>query len=210
MRVLRRPEFVVVSPLLAGVMFGCAGPDDTGEDSDSASSDTADSGSTDSGTTDTGPACDGTRVITFEDMPDSITEFGDAWASNGIQWTAESYNGPIVLLKDEDDCLVARSGAIRGGLVETGCGGKAARFTVQSNCGATGAGCTEVIVGTYQDGPVAKNEPSSKDEATLPVAPQDGFSLVAFRSLDGRLCRIEVDETPLTEALEPLDTGDPF
>lgn len=197
-------------PLL--LLVACGGdPDPVDSDSDPS----VDSGVVaDTGDSDVpAPACAGTRTIRFDTMPDAVSEADETWEIDGVAFRSEPFNGWVTLVRDEDGCLtfIGNGGGFTADLVPTGCGGRTARFDVESTCGATGAGCTDVFVGAPKaGGPTAANQATSKDRATLTLSPVDGFSVVGMRSRGARLCSIEIDEVALTEALLPEDTGSPF
>lgn len=204
---MRMLPLMLLSP---AVLLGCAGPSDDEGDTDG-----GDTGSSDTGTDTDGGAvdevCTGVLALTFDDMPDRIEASGETWTHQGITFRAEDFRGRGTdLIRGMDGCMELGPGAIQGRLYEYGCAATQARFTVQSQCGQGGRGCTEVLVGTPTGGALAQSSALTDQEATLTVSEPSGFSIVAMGSLQARLCRIEVDLAPLTEDLEPEDTGAPF
>jgi len=205
MRSIPLLPLVVASILWAGCEpSGDDGDTDTGADPDDTGSDTGNAEDTDD-------TCSGTLTLTFGDMPTLTEQPGETWTQQGITFRAEDYNGNGTrLIRDTDDCMELQPGAVQGRIYESGCAGTEARFVVQSRCGQGGRGCTDVIVGSPTDGALSQASALTDKEATLTLTERDGFSIVALGSLDARLCRIEVDLIPLTEALAPEDTGAPF
>lgn len=196
---------------LISLIAGCADPDETPVDSDTAPSST----DTDpTGEPPEGPECEGTLVLTFEDMPPSVLQRGERWSDQGVEFVVDLWKDSpnVVLANDQGSgCMMAQPGTVVGRLAQTGCAGQQARFTVSSLCPPTGAGCTEVSTGTYTSAtPNATNSPTNMEEVTLSVSPVNGFSTFQFGSREGRLCRIEIDLIPMTPELEPPDTGTPF
>lgn len=160
-----------------------------------------------------GPECKGKVVLDWALAPAPFATDPARWEQDGLALLLTGYGEPepglpsFVVSRNEAGCIVVEPGAFGLDTTATGCAAKAVAVTVTDACGG---GCTQVRALAGAETVASTANSRSGTEEVLQLSPAQPFNLLAMASLGATICRVELTQTALPEALRPPDTDDDF